>query len=63
MIGVVGIPFDEFSSFLHGPEKAPPLIRDAYHSDSANYFTESGIDLNLHTGWKDHGECTEPVIE
>ncbi len=60
MIGVVGIPFDEFSSFLHGPEKAPPLIRQAYHSDSANYFTESGIDLKHHGGWNDCGDLHLP---
>lgn len=60
MIGVVGIPFDEFSSFLHGPEKAPPLIRQAYHSDSANYFTESGIDLKHHGGWNDCGDLRLP---
>lgn len=60
MIAVTGVPFDEFSSFLHGPEKAPPLIRAAYHSDSSNYFTESGIDLNNHAGWSDKGDLRLP---
>jgi agmatinase len=60
MIAVVGIPFDEFSSFLHGPEKAPSLIRAAYHSDSANYFTESGIDLKNHSQVKDAGDLHLP---
>jgi len=60
MIGVVGIPFDEFSSFLHGPEKAPALIRAAYHSDSANYFAESGNDLKNHSGWIDTGDLQLP---
>jgi arginase len=60
MIAVVGVPFDEFSSFLHGPEKAPSLIRQAYHSDSSNYFTESGVDLNTHDGWKDNGDLNLP---
>ncbi len=60
MIAVVGVPFDEFSSFLHGPEKAPSLIRQAYHSDSSNYFTESGVDLNNHKGWKDDGDLHLP---
>lgn len=60
MIAVVGVPFDEFSSFLHGPEKAPPLIRAAYHSDSANYSTESGIDLKNHVGIKDTGDLHLP---
>lgn len=60
MIGVVGIPFDEFSSFQHGPEKAPPLIRKAYQSDSSNYFTESGIDLKNSAGWHDTGDLHLP---
>jgi agmatinase len=60
MIAVVGVPFDEFSSFLHGPEKAPPLIRAAFHSDSSNYFTESGIDLKNHAGWKDADDLHLP---
>jgi len=60
MIGVVGITFDEFSSFLHGPEKAPPLIRHAFHSDSSNYFTESGVDLKGHPGWRDLGDMHLP---
>lgn len=60
MIAVVGVPFDEFSSFLHGPEKAPSLIRAAYHSDSANYFTESGIDLKNHSEIQDAGDLHLP---
>ena len=55
-IGVLGIPFDENSSFLKGPAQAPPRIREAFHSDSANYFTESGIDLKNHPDWKDEGD-------
>ena len=46
MIKIQGILFDEKSSFLRGAAKAPPEIRAAYHSSSANYFTESGIEAN-----------------
>ena len=60
MIAVLGIPFDEFSSFLKGPALAPAKIREAYHSDSSNYFTESGIDLRNHPGWKDEGDLKLP---
>ena len=60
MIAVVGIPFDEFSSFLRGTSQAPAKIREAYHSDSSNYFTESGIDLKNHLGWKDEGDLKLP---
>jgi agmatinase len=60
MIAVIGIPFDEFSSFLRGPAQAPSKIREAFHSDSANYFTESGVDLKNHSAWKDEGDLTLP---
>jgi arginase len=60
MISVVGIPFDEFSSYLRGPAKAPPVIRAAFHSDSSNYFTERGTDLKNHPGWVDAGDLHLP---
>lgn len=41
-IALQGILFDEKSSFLRGPALAPPLIRKAYHSHSANYYAENG---------------------
>ncbi len=56
MIGVLGIPYDENSSYLKGPALAPQKIREAFHSDSANYFTESGIDLKNHLMVKDLGD-------
>lgn len=39
-ISIVGIPFDDYSSFLKGPAKAPGKIREALYSDSTNLFTE-----------------------
>jgi len=47
-IGIIGIPFDENSSFLRGPAKAPELIIEATASDSANYFTENLTNLDEH---------------
>ncbi|MEX0313727.1 MAG: agmatinase [Allomuricauda sp.] len=41
-ITVQGILYDEKSSFMRGPGLAPPLIREAYHSHSANYYAEDG---------------------
>ncbi|WP_350285970.1 agmatinase [uncultured Croceitalea sp.] len=41
-VGLQGFLFDEKSSFLKGPRLAPPCIREAYHSASANYFAENG---------------------
>ena len=43
---VQGIQYDAKSSFLRGPRLAPPLIRKAYHSDSANYFAENGSNIS-----------------
>ena len=40
-----GILYDEKSSFLQGPALAPPLIREAYHSNSANYYAENDIEV------------------
>lgn len=48
MIATVSIPFDEFSSFMRGPAQGPAKIMEAFHSDSANYFTERGTDLKNH---------------
>ncbi|HEX8059701.1 MAG TPA: arginase family protein, partial [Cyclobacteriaceae bacterium] len=56
MISVLGIPCDNNSSFMRGPALAPATIRKAFHSDSANYFTESGTDLKDHPGWRDMGD-------
>jgi agmatinase len=60
MIATVGVPFDEFSSFLRGSEKAPPLIRQAFHSDSSNYFSENGINLLNHPELVDLGDLELP---
>ncbi|WP_286755877.1 agmatinase [Roseivirga sp. UBA838] len=44
-IALVGLPYDENSSFLKGPALAPQLIVDAINSDSANFYTESLIQI------------------
>ncbi len=42
---IIGVPWDENSSFMHGAAEAPPLIRAALFSESANLWSESGIDF------------------
>ncbi len=42
---IQGIQFDEKSSYQQGPALAPPLIREALHCGSANYFTENLISI------------------
>lgn len=56
MVSVLGIPFDEASSYLRGPAQAPKAIRQAFHSDSSNYFSESGMDLKNSVQWMDAGD-------
>ena len=60
MVVTVDIPFDEFSSHLRGPALAPPKIREAFHSDASNYFTERGTDLKNHPGVKEWGALQLP---
>jgi arginase len=43
---LIGIPWDEYSSFMRGPAEAPPLIRAEFASESANTWSETGIDLS-----------------
>ena len=44
-LALIGLPQDNNSSFLAGPRLAPPLIRAAMTSPSANMFAETGTDL------------------
>jgi arginase len=55
MIVCVGIPLDENSSFLRGAALAPACIRKALSSDSANSFSENGLNVN-HDVWTDAGD-------
>lgn len=62
MVICLGIPLDENSSFLAGAALAPQKIRDAYHADSTNYWSENGIDLKNDGRWKDVGDLTLPLM-
>jgi agmatinase len=44
-IALIGVPWDENSSFLRGPAEAPPVVRAAFASESANMWSESGVDF------------------
>ncbi len=58
MVSVLGIPYDANSSFKRGQAEAPAAIRQAFHSEASNYFTEAGIDLKNHPGWLDVGDVS-----
>jgi agmatinase len=53
---MVGIPFDDFSSYLRGPAKAPPMIRQVLTNGSSNLFAENGINLDGHPNFLDIGD-------
>jgi len=60
-IGVAGIPFDAYSSYMRGPALAPSLIMDAFRSPSANCYTESLTSLHDHSQlvWLDEAPIAE----
>ncbi len=44
-VALVGIPYDEKSSFRRGPAEAPDKIRKMLHSRASNFCAESGVDI------------------
>lgn len=60
-IRLQGVNYDAQSSYLRGSAGAPPLIREALHSDSANYWAENGLDLSQ--AFEDAGAVTPQAYE
>lgn len=56
-VALLGIPDDRNSSFLRGPAAAPPLIREAIVSDSANSYCELGVAAS--EAFVDHGDLRD----
>lgn len=61
-VKLLGVPYDAHSSFLRGPALAPAAIRAALTNGSANWCTESGLDLDPATNrqWVDLGDLMLP---
>ncbi|MBI3405066.1 MAG: agmatinase [Acidobacteria bacterium] len=55
-IALLGVPFDANSSYLRGPAQAPPLIRQAFHSDHWNYWSEDGHNIGAAEAVFDAGD-------
>jgi len=53
---LLGVPFDENSSYKRGAAAAPPLIRDALRCDSSNLWTELGVDVGAEGACADAGD-------
>jgi arginase len=59
-VALLGLPWDEHSSFQRGAAGAPPLIRAAMRSPSSNLSTESGLDLGWEARFSDAGDVEIP---
>jgi len=59
-VAVLGVPWDERSSFLRGAALAPPVVRAALRSPSSNLSTESGLDLGAEPRLLDAGDLEVP---
>ncbi len=57
LIGLIGIAYDEKSSFMRGPAEAPAAIRRAYASESSNQCAEDGLSIPSVLG--DGGDLTD----
>ena len=44
---LIGLPYDGSSSFQRGAAQAPPVIREALWSPSANSWSELGVDIGV----------------
>ncbi|MCZ4271342.1 agmatinase [Maritalea porphyrae] len=57
-VALLGVPVDHNSSFLPGASLAPARIREAFHCDSSNMWTELGVDLGNNENWVDAGDVS-----
>ncbi len=55
-IGLIGVPFDEKSSYLRGAADGPRAIREASTGKAYNPFTELGVDLEKDAVMVDLGD-------
>jgi arginase len=55
-VSLLGIPHDEYSSYMRGSAEAPPLVRRELVSDVYSLWTETGIDLGVPGRIVDHGD-------
>jgi len=53
---ILGVPLDINSSWLRGTAGAPAIIRVAFHSDSWNSWTETGVELGAEGMYEDAGD-------
>jgi len=62
-IGLLGVAFDENSSYRRGACLAPPKIREAFFCDSSNLWTENETNLGAPGLFADTGDITPSQAE
>lgn len=62
-IALLGLPFDESSSFLRGCAKGPDAIRQALHCPSSNSCAENEVDVLADGVLSDYGNLTAESAE
>ncbi len=55
-VALIGIPYDQKSSFLQGAALAPNLIRATLHNGASNYFSEQLINPIQDSNFEDLGD-------
>lgn len=55
-VSLVGVPWDEASSYLRGPALAPARIREVLYDGAGNEWTELGHNPFKHEGFRDRGD-------
>ena len=54
-VGIIGIPYDEKSSFLRGTSKGPDKIREVLNDGSSNFESELGFEIKEGIHIQDYG--------
>ncbi len=55
-VTMIGIPTDEFSSFMKGCAEAPDKIRETLYCGAANFFSELGVNIEDQGIFSDFGD-------
>ncbi len=57
---ILGIPFDENSSYMRGSAKAPGVVREVLTNGASNLFSENGVNLSENPQFVDAGDLELP---
>lgn len=57
-VAILGVPWDENSSFLRGPAQAPEHIREVLNDGASNLYCEAGVNLEAQANLVDVGDLS-----